>query len=123
MRLSFKAAVYAMLGTLPPEERRATYARLVYESGRAASELGFWQLDRRHATRVDAAGIRCPILIVSASNDRLTPAPVVRKTAVLLGSKTELREFPGHGHWVVGEPGWEEIADFVADWLEKHTGG
>jgi len=80
MRLSFKAAAYAMLGTLPPEERRATY-------------------------------------------DRLTPASMVRKTAALLGSKAELREFPGHGHWVVGEPGWEEIAGFVADWLEAHTGG
>ncbi len=123
MRPSYKAAVYAMLGTLPPEERRATYDRLVHESGRAASELGFWQLDRRHATRVDASGIRCPVLIVSASNDRLTPASVVRKTAALLGPKTELREFPGHGHWVVGEPGWEEIAGFVADWLEKNADG
>jgi pimeloyl-ACP methyl ester carboxylesterase len=123
MRPSHAAAAYAMLGTLPLEEQRATYERLVYESGRAACELGFWWLDSRHATRIDPAGIRCPVLIVSASNDRLTPAPVVRKTAGLLGSKAELREFPGHGHWVVGEPGWEEIAGFAADWLEKHTGG
>ncbi len=122
MRLSEAAATYAMLGTLPPEERRATYARLVYESGRAASETGFWQMDRRHASRIDPEGIRCPVLVVSATDDRLTPAPVVRRTAALLGSKAVLREFPGHGHWVVGEPGWEQIALGVADWLEERIG-
>jgi pimeloyl-ACP methyl ester carboxylesterase len=123
MRLSPAAAAYAMLGTLPDAERQATYARLVHESGRAACELGFWFLDRRHATRIDPAGIRCPVLVVSGADDRLTPAAVVRKTAALLGPTAELREFPGHGHWVVEEPGWEEIAGSVADWLEAHTGG
>lgn len=123
MRLSFPAAGYAMLGTLPPEEQRATYARLVHESGRAATEMGFWQLDRRHAARIDPSCIRCPVLIVSASDDRLTPASVVGKTASLLGPRAELREFPGHGHWVVGEPGWQEIAAFVADWLDTRTRG
>jgi len=122
MRLSEAAAAYAMLGTLPPEERRATYARLVYESGRAASETGFWQLDPRHASRIDPEGIRCPVLIVSAADDRLTPASVVRRTAASLGSKAVLREFPNHGHWVVGEPGWEEISVGVADWLEERIG-
>jgi pimeloyl-ACP methyl ester carboxylesterase len=111
-----------MLGTLPPEERSATYARLVHESGRAASEMGFWPLDRRHASHIDPEGVRCPVLIVSATDDRLTPASVVRRTAASLGSKAVLREFPGHGHWVVGEPGWEEIAVCVADWLEERTG-
>ena len=123
MRLSFEDAVYAMLGRLSPEEQRSTYARLVHESGRAASEMGFGFLDPRHATRVDAAGIGCPVLLVSASDDRLTPASVVRKTAAFLGPEVMLREFPGHGHWVVGEPGWEDIAAFVADWLETHVGG
>jgi len=121
MRLSPRAASYAMLGTLPPQERDATYAKLVHESGRAACEQGFWWLDRRRATRIDPDGIRCPVLVVSASDDRLTPAPVVRRTAGLLGSRAELREFPGHGHWVVAEPGWKQIADFVAGWLDAHA--
>ena len=58
------------------------------------------------------------MLLVSASDDRLTPASVLRKTAAFLGPRVTLREFPGHGHWVVGAPGWENIAGFVADWLE-----
>ncbi len=35
------------------------------------------------------------------------------------GSITEFRAFDGRGHMVVVEPSWEEVADFVADWLEK----
>ena len=28
-------------------------------------------------------------------------------------------EFAGHGHWLVGEPGWREIAERIADWLDE----
>ena len=29
------------------------------------------------------------------------------------------QKFENHAHWVVGEPGWEEIAIFVAGWPER----
>ncbi|MEJ2367683.1 MAG: hypothetical protein P8Z49_04885 [Acidobacteriota bacterium] len=29
------------------------------------------------------------------------------------------RSAGGHAHWVLGEPGWEDVAGFVADWLER----
>jgi hypothetical protein len=30
----------------------------------------------------------------------------------------EFREFPGRSHWIIAQPGWEEVAGFVAEWLE-----
>ena len=30
------------------------------------------------------------------------------------------REFPGHGHMIVAEPGWQEVADAVARFAESH---
>jgi hypothetical protein len=27
------------------------------------------------------------------------------------------RQFDGHAHWVIGEPGWEEIAGAVHRWM------
>ena len=57
MRLS-PAAALRHAGNTATGERDAAYARLVYESGRAASEMGFWQFDRRHASRIDPEGIR-----------------------------------------------------------------
>jgi hypothetical protein len=30
---------------------------------------------------------------------------------------TELKEFPQRTHWLIAEPGWDEVADYVLDWL------
>ena len=34
----------------------------------------------------------------------------------------KLKQFAGHTHWVVGEPGWEDIAQYIYDWLHSETG-
>jgi len=41
----------------------------------------------------------------------------VRQVARKYRAVSTYREFQGHAHWVVGEPGWEEVAGAVADWL------
>ncbi len=30
-------------------------------------------------------------------------------------------EYPNQGHWVVGQPGWERVADDAATWLDGKT--
>jgi dipeptidyl aminopeptidase/acylaminoacyl peptidase len=32
-----------------------------------------------------------------------------------------IKEFPGHAHWILGEQNWEEIAQYVADWLAQKS--
>ena len=63
--------------------------------------------------------VTCPTLVIGTENDRLTPAGVVRKIAKRYAHAAEHREFPGQGHWVVGQPGWQEIAAYTADWIER----
>ncbi len=115
---TFDEAVYAMLHLLPVEERKAIYDKFVYESGRAAFEIGFWLLDFQGTTRIDASRVTCPVLVVAGGQDRITPVAVVRKVA--LKYRATYKEFPDHAHWVLGEPGWEDIAAFVGEWL-GHT--
>jgi pimeloyl-ACP methyl ester carboxylesterase len=117
MRQSFETAVYSMLHLLPPEEQRATYERFVFESGRAACEIGLWPLDPHRATRVDEAAVQCPMLVIAGREDRITPASVVRKTAAKYANRASFREFAGHAHWLMAEPGWQDIAAFVEQWL------
>lgn len=81
MRQTFNEAAYAMLHLLPPEEQKETYEKFVYESGRAAFEIGYWLLDSQRASKVDESKLKCPVLIIAGSEDRITPAPVVRKIA------------------------------------------
>jgi hypothetical protein len=40
----------------------------------------------------------------------------LRSTAV-----TEYKEFAGRSHFLVGEPGWEEVADYALDWAVAHA--
>lgn len=118
-RLPYEAAVYSMMHLLPEKDRTALYERFVYESGRAATEIGFWFFDPRGASTVDESKVTSPVLIVSGAQDRVTPVSVVRKVANKYNAVSTYKEFENHAHWVLGEPGWEEIAQFVCDWLNQ----
>ena len=120
---TFNDGAYATLGNLPPAEQREIHARLVYESGRAASEIALWPLDPGKASRVDQSKVTCPVLVVGAAHDKATPVSVVRQQAKKYGAAATYKEFPNNAHWVIGEPGWEEIAQYVSDWLDQALAG
>ncbi len=119
MRQTYKEAVFSMLQLLPPEEQKATYARFVYESGRAAAEIGFWFFDRQRAATVDVRKITCPMLIIAGGQDRITPPFVEHQIARKLAGVAEYKEYPEHAHWIMAEPGWEAVAEDIAHWLER----
>ena len=108
-----------MLQLMPVEDQREVYDRCVYESGRAVSEIGYWLFDRKRATEVDESKITCPVLVVAGTKDKATPPSIVRKVADKYGSVSTYREFADHSHWVVGEPGWQDIAEYVDGWLNQ----
>ncbi len=115
MRQTYKEAAYSMLHLFPAAERRAVYDRFVYESGRAAFEIGFALLDGRKASRVDESKVTAPMLVIGGAQDRITPVGSIRKIAQKYNA--DYREFPNHAHWVVGEPGWQDVAEYAAGWL------
>jgi pimeloyl-ACP methyl ester carboxylesterase len=55
--------------------------------------------------------------VIAGAEDRITPASVVRRVAEKYKAVSTYREFKNHAHWVVAEPGWQEIADYAAEWL------
>lgn len=118
-RISFDAAVYSTMHLLPEKERKALYEKFVYESGRAAAEIGFWLFDSKGAAKVDESKVICPVLVISGSEDRITPAAVVKKVADKYKTVSTYKEFENHAHWVVLEPEWEEIAVFVFRWMHQ----
>lgn len=119
MRQTFNEAVYSMLQLLPPAEQRQVYERFVYESGRAFSEIAYWPIDPRKAARVDERNVTCPVLVIGSAQDRITPASVVRRVANKYKDVMTYKEYADHAHWVVGEPGWEEVAQYVLRWLQQ----
>jgi pimeloyl-ACP methyl ester carboxylesterase len=102
----------ALIGNrLTPELQAWAYPHLVAESGRAAREMALGSI------AVDAAGIRCPTLVVGADHDRITPASVQRKIAARYGS--QYLEATGHAHLLMLEPGWERPYADVLAWLAR----
>jgi len=116
-RLSFKTTVYSMLHLLSEEEQKAIYDKFVYESGRAAGEIGFWLLDFKGASKVDESKVTCPVLVISGAEDRITPVSLSKKMAKKYNGT--YKEFENHAHLVIMEPGWEDIAKYIASWFNQ----
>jgi pimeloyl-ACP methyl ester carboxylesterase len=119
-RPKFHEAVYAMMHTMPEQDQKDTYAQLVYESGRVVFEIGFWYLDNRDATVVDESKVTQPVLVVAGAEDRITPAWVVRQVARKYGPVSTYKEFPGQSHMVFKQPGWQDMAGFVNEWIKRN---
>lgn len=121
-RPSLRTAIYSCMNRLPRAQAEAEHARMVHDSGRALFEIGLWFFDRGHATRVDPDAVRCPTLTVGCGKDRITPAAAVRATARRYTARGgTYREYPDNAHWVIGEPGWERIANETAEWIEAQV--
>jgi pimeloyl-ACP methyl ester carboxylesterase len=119
---TFENTIYSTLHLVPRDKQKEIFDKLVYESGRAAWEMGFWLLDKNRSSEVDESRIICPVLVIAATEDRLTPPVVVRKIAAKYGKVSTYKEFAGHAHWVLGEPGWKDIAQYIYDWLLSAKG-
>jgi pimeloyl-ACP methyl ester carboxylesterase len=118
-RQTFDEAVYSMLNQMPSESWKSIYDQFVYESGRAAFEIGFWLFDSKGAARVDESRVTCPVLVIAGEKDRIVPVSITRKVAEKYKRVSTYKEFSGHSHWVIGEPGWQEIAEYIKEWLHQ----
>jgi len=119
IRPTFKEMVYAVMHLMPEAEQKEGYEKFVFESGRAAYEIGFWLFDLKRASKVDESKVTCPVLVVAGTEDRITPVSVIRKVPDKYKAVSTYKEFKNHAHWLIGEPGWEEIAEYISDWLKQ----
>lgn len=63
-----------------------------------------------------------PMLFVSAKEDQIIPTELVEKNSKAYKdevSKTSYKEFECRSHYICGEPGWEEVAAYIHNWLES----
>jgi pimeloyl-ACP methyl ester carboxylesterase len=111
----YPSARHYSFDRLPSAERRAAFARMTPESGRALWETLNWWLDPFATTLVSAPSIRAPVLAIAGGRDAVHPPVTVRQTATRLGG--EVRVFDEMSHWLPGEPGWEAVAAAALDWL------
>ena len=66
---------------------------------------------------------RAPLLLITGEDDRTVDPAMVRATYRKYARSpavTELKSFAGRPHWIIGAPGWEEVADYALGWATSH---
>ena len=118
---------YAFTNTMTKEESAKVYDR--YHVAAPASWAWIYGVfanitPGRQATWVDYQNAeRAPLLFIAGAADNIMPPSVNRSNAkhYKAAAVTELKEFPARSHFICGEPGWEEVADYALGWAVGHT--
>ena len=77
--------------------------------------------------KVDLDLPHVPLLFISGEKDHIIPHELVEKNAKAYnkdgeGSMTTYRMFPNRSHYICGETGWQEVAEYIYGWLQQHEG-
>ena len=115
---NFDLACHYTLNNLPADEQARVFDQVGPELGRALFELFMWMFDQSGATSVVTSGVRCPVLCLSGTDDRIVSIETARATANAYPG-TEFWEIEGHAHMLLLEPGADKIAGRIADWIAK----
>lgn len=101
------------LCTLPSAEQDELIPLLVRDSGKVYRQM----LVGAPVTRVTAADVTCPVLCVSAGEDRNVAARASRQIAKRYGAQHQVH--PGLPHWIIAESALNEVAPPVLEWLSQ----
>jgi len=110
---------FAHLST--PEQQRAAFEQYVVPTpGRL-----YYQLALGIGTGVNFANPdRPPLLLISGEQDRTIEPSMVRQEYAKYqrsSAVTELKSYPGRTHWIIDQPGWEEVADYAIEWADRNA--
>ncbi|HEY1951177.1 MAG TPA: alpha/beta hydrolase [Gemmatimonadaceae bacterium] len=120
---------YAFTNELSPADSQKVYDR--YQIPAANSIL--WDaalalLNPKASSKVNYANaMRAPLLFIAGSSDHIVPPAInkanQRRYAKASTAVVDYREFPNRTHHIVGQAGWEEVADFAIRWAEANARG
>ena len=118
---------YAFTNSLSEEDSLAVYNRYAVPGpDHVLFQVAFANFNPHAATAVDFQNNdRAPLLLVSGGKDHVSPASVVEANFKLYRKSTattEYKEFPERTHYMLGQSGWEEVADYALTWSEANAG-
>jgi len=115
--MSFKDWQYAFTNGMALEDQKASYEKYAIPESKSVIRGGLTSV-----TKVDFAKSHAPLLFISGSIDHAIPAHLnlrnfkkYKKNESVLGYK----EFPGRNHFVLGQPTWQENAEFILNWINN----
>jgi alpha-beta hydrolase superfamily lysophospholipase len=117
---------YAFTNTLDDEEAAEAYERYAAPGpGKTLFEAALANFNPHAPTKVHFHNDdRAPLLLIAGQLDHVVPATIVRTEAKLQRKSkaiTGYKEFAGRSHFIVGQDGWEVVADYALDWALNPT--
>lgn len=106
---------YAFCNTMTVEQTESEYDKFVVPESRniARSSTG-------KDGRIDFSKPHNPLLIIAGERDNIVPASLVRKNFEAYNKnngRIDFKEFSDRTHYICGQPGWEEIAAYIDEWI------
>jgi len=117
---------YAFTNSLTEAESLAAYRRYAVPGpDHVLFQAGLANFNPHAASTVNFANDeRAPLLMIAGELDHISPPSVVEANTRLYrksSALTDYRLFPGRTHFVLGQAGWEEVADYALDWASEHA--
>lgn len=115
--MNFKQWQYAFTNGMPEEWQEKGYALAIPESKLVVRDT------ITSAAKVDFTKPHAPLLFISGSDDHTIPSSLNYdnyKAYKHTDSVTHYEMFPGRNHFVLGQPGWQEIATHILRWIETN---
>ncbi|MFN3213596.1 MAG: alpha/beta hydrolase [Henriciella sp.] len=106
---------WGVLNAVPQDRHDAIYAEALFDSGRVYHDLA-------NPGVIDEAQINVPTLTIGAKKDRATVIKAVRKTGAKYAKAAhpgDYMEYGNHAHWIVDEPGTEQVSADILEWLDR----
>lgn len=104
--------------TLPETDRAKAFETIAVPESFKVSR----QLVLKSFSNIDFRKSHAPILFIGGGSDNIFPPTLTETIAKRYkekNSRVDLKVFGGKSHFICGEPGWEEVADYILNWYEK----
>ncbi|WHZ10270.1 MAG: hypothetical protein OJF60_000709 [Burkholderiaceae bacterium] len=113
IEMGFARFQYTFVNGMPLAQQRAAYDKYVVPESR--------RVPRESLTaKIDFKKPHPPLLLIAGSTDNLIPASLNKSNYTKYNksdSITDFKEFAARTHFIVGQEGWEEVADHTLEWL------
>ncbi|WP_415327670.1 alpha/beta hydrolase [Chryseobacterium sp. MMS23-Vi53] len=114
--MSFSQWQYAFTNGLPIEWQEKGYQLAIPESKLVVRDT------ITSAAKVDFSAPHQPLLLIAGGSDHTIPYQLNHDNYKKYSDKnsvTDYKLFPGRNHFVLGQPGWQEVAVYILEWIQK----
>lgn len=117
--MSFRQWRYAFTNGLSMEAQKEGYYQLAIPESKLIVRDTITKI-----AKIDFEKPHAPLLLISGTADHTIPASLNYSNFSRYkssGSVTDYKKFEGRTHFVLGQEGWQEVADYALKWLQKQN--